>query len=50
KNSLSILYLISYILAYIIRNNIVLINSYISAKLFFITNLENIKVKVIKVY
>ncbi|PMD58642.1 uncharacterized protein K444DRAFT_531493, partial [Hyaloscypha bicolor E] len=50
ENPLSILYLISYILAYIIRNNTILVNSYISAKPFFTTNLGSINIKVIKVY
>ncbi|PMD26964.1 hypothetical protein NA56DRAFT_562418, partial [Hyaloscypha hepaticicola] len=45
KNPLFILYLIFYILTYIIRNNIILINNYISPKSFFIINLENQNIK-----
>ncbi|PMD62657.1 uncharacterized protein K444DRAFT_524901, partial [Hyaloscypha bicolor E] len=50
KNSLPILYLISYILTYIIRNNIILINSYMSPEPFFTINLRNQNIKVIKIY
>ncbi|PMD12947.1 hypothetical protein NA56DRAFT_586389, partial [Hyaloscypha hepaticicola] len=50
ENPLSILYPISYILTRIICNNIILINNYISPESFFIIDLENQNIKVIKVY
>ncbi len=50
ENFLSILCLISHILTYIIRDNAILVNSYISAEPFFATDLGSQDIKAIKVY
>jgi hypothetical protein len=50
ENPLPILYLISYILTRVIRDNAILINSYTSPKPFFTTDLGSQDVKAIKVY